>query len=170
MDLKDRFRGSVVGLAVGDAVGTTLEFRRPGTFRPITDMVGGGPFLLAPGEWTDDTSMMLCLGTSLVECHGFNPSDQMDRYTKWFQTGYMSSNGKCFDIGNTSYKALTKFETSRDPYCGDTDPHTAGNGSLMRLAPVPLAYSKDPNKAFEFAALSSRTTHGAIVAIDSCRL
>jgi ADP-ribosylglycohydrolase len=79
-DRKHRFRGCLLGLAVGDAVGTTLEFKPPGSFKPITGMAGGGPFRLKPGEWTDDTSMALCLATSLVETSGFDPKDQMDRY------------------------------------------------------------------------------------------
>ena len=83
MDQSERFRGCLVGLAVGDAVGTTLEFRQRGTFEPLTDMVGGGPFGLRPGEWTDDTSMALCLATSLVERGGFDPQDQMSRYYQW---------------------------------------------------------------------------------------
>ena len=69
---RDRFRGCLLGLAVGDALGTTLEFKPPGSFEPIDDMVGGGPFRLLPGQWTDDTSMALCLATSLVECGGFD--------------------------------------------------------------------------------------------------
>ena len=66
MDMKDRYRGSLVGLAVGDALGTTVEFKRPGTFKPVTDITGGGPFGLSPGDWTDDTSMALCLAASLL--------------------------------------------------------------------------------------------------------
>jgi ADP-ribosylglycohydrolase len=57
MNNLDRYRGCLLGLAVGDALGTTLEFKRPGTFKPISDMVGRGPFDLKPGQWTDDTSM-----------------------------------------------------------------------------------------------------------------
>jgi ADP-ribosylglycohydrolase len=128
MNLQDRFRGSILGLACGDAVGTTLEFKRPGTFETITDAVGGGPFKLEPGQWTDDTSMMLCLGTSLVLCEGFDAIDQMKRYTDWFENGYMSSNGKCFDVGNTIYNALQEFARTGAPYCGSRDSQTAGNG------------------------------------------
>ena len=168
--LKDRYRGAVIGLAAGDAVGTTLEFKQPGTFTPITDMVGGGPFKLEPGQWTDDTSMMLCLGTSLVTQRGFDPVDQMERYLRWFDEGYMSSNGTCFDVGNTVYKALMEFQRTGEPYCGSSDPYTAGNGSLMRLAPIPLLYFTKPHDAMKFAELSSATTHGAPVAIDACRL
>ncbi|MBS1954204.1 MAG: ADP-ribosylglycohydrolase family protein [Cyanobacteria bacterium SZAS-4] len=169
MEHRNRFRGSILGLATGDAVGTTLEFRQPGSFKPITDMVGGGPFNLKAGEWTDDTSMMLCLGTSLVVCRGFDPVDQMERYVRWYRTGYMSSNGECFDIGSTVGKALVEFEYSPRPYCGSSSVYTAGNGSLMRLAPVPLTFVNNPAKAIDTAALSSRTTHGALVSIDACR-
>ena len=69
---RDRFRGCLLGLAAGDALGTTLEFKSPGTFEPIDDMIGGGPFGLRAGQWTDDTSMALCLATSLIECGGFD--------------------------------------------------------------------------------------------------
>lgn len=170
MRLKKRFRGAMLGLAACDAVGTTLEFMDPGTFEPITDMVGGGPFELNAGEWTDDTSMALCLAASLVECFGFDAQDQIERYVRWWRTGYMSSNGRCFDIGNTVKAALAKFEADpSNPYAGSTDPYAAGNGSIMRLAPVPLVFFNDPVNAVEKAGESSRTTHGAPVAIDACR-
>jgi ADP-ribosylglycohydrolase len=83
ISLYSRYRGVLLGLAAGDALGTTLEFKAPGSFAPITDMVGGGPFGLEPGQWTDDTSMALCLAESLVERQGFDARDQMDRYLRW---------------------------------------------------------------------------------------
>src|SRR5687768_11222399 len=100
MEKINRFRGCLLGLAVGDALGTTLEFSQPGSFQPIKDIIGGGPFNLKPGEWTDDTSMALCLADSLIK-KGFDPVDQMERYCRWYREGYLSSNGKCFDIGVT---------------------------------------------------------------------
>ncbi|MBI5568201.1 MAG: ADP-ribosylglycohydrolase family protein [Chloroflexi bacterium] len=142
--LRDRFVGCLLGLAVGDALGTTLEFKSPGTFAPIDDMVGGGPFDLKPGEWTDDTSMALCVAESLIERPAFDPIDQLERYVRWWREGYLSSNGVCFDTGSTVRSALTRFKQTHDPYCDSTDPNTAGNGSLMRLAPVPMRYAKDP--------------------------
>ncbi len=169
MELRNRYRGSLLGLAVGDAVGTTLEFRQPGSFAPIEDMVGGGPFHLNPGEWTDDTSMALCLAASLVEQKGFNARDQMERYLRWSNQGYMSSNGTCFDIGVTVSSSLSLFEKTGNPFAGSTDPNTAGNGSIMRLAPVPLFYASHPLDALEKSAESSRTTHGAQTAVDACR-
>jgi ADP-ribosyl-[dinitrogen reductase] hydrolase len=106
MDTLDRFRGCLFGLAVGDAVGTTVEFRARGDFESLTDMVGGGPVELAPGEWTDDTAMALCLATSLVERDGFDARDQGERYCRWHETGYLSCTGVCFDIGTTTRPAL----------------------------------------------------------------
>ncbi len=166
---KDRFRGCLLGLAACDALGTTLEFESPGTFEPIADMVGGGPFHLKPGQWTDDTSMALCLADSLLECRGFDALDQMQRYVRWWREGYMSSTGHNFDIGNTVSAALARFEATGEPYAGMTDRGSAGNGSLMRLAPVPMLYAADAALAIERAALSSRTTHGAPQAVDACR-
>ena len=166
---RDRFRGALLGLAVGDAVGTTLEFKAPGSFQPIDDMVGGGPFYLSPGQWTDDTSMALCLAASLVEKRGFDPRDQMERYVRWWKEGYMSVTGHCFDIGTTVRSALVRFLATGEPYSGSADPNTAGNGSLMRLAPVPLFYAGNPRLAIEYAAKSSRTTHCAATAVDGCR-
>ena len=166
---RDRFRGCLLGLAAGDALGTTLEFKPPGTFEPIEDMVGGGPFNLQPGQWTDDTSMALCLATSLVERGGFDAADQMQRYVRWWQKGYLSSTGRCFDIGTTVRGALSRFERDGDPHAGSTDPNSAGNGSLMRLAPVPMYFASDAAEAIRMAADSSRTTHGAQEAVDACR-
>jgi ADP-ribosyl-[dinitrogen reductase] hydrolase len=169
LSITDRYLGCLTGLAVGDAVGTTLEFASPGTFSPINDMVGGGPFNLLPGQWTDDTSMALCLAVSLLEKQAFDPIDQLQRYCRWYREGYLSSNGRCFDIGITIAEALRRFEQTGEPYCGSEDPYKAGNGSLMRLAPVVMAYAADPHKAIEYAALSSRTTHAAQAAVDACR-
>ena len=169
MTRQDRYRGALLGLAAGDALGTTIEFKRPGTFAPITDMLGGGPFDLRPGEWTDDTSMALCLAESLVECRRFDPVDQLQRYLRWWREGYHSSTGVCFDIGVTVRGALDRFQRTGMEWCGSTDPRTAGNGSLMRLAPVPLFFASDPVRAIARAADSSRTTHGAPEAVDACR-
>ena len=168
--LADRFRGALIGLAVGDALGTTVEFRPRGSFTPVTDMIGGGPFQLKPGQWTDDTAMALCLAASLAECGGFNPGDQMARYVRWYREGYMSATGSCFDIGNATRDALTRFERQGDPFAGSTDPHSAGNGCLMRLAPVPMAFFGDIDQAGDYSAESARTTHGALECVEASRL
>ena len=169
MKALSRYRGCLVGLAVGDAEGTTVEFCPPGTFDPVTDMVGGGPFDLVAGEWTDDTSLALCLAESVTTCGGFDAHDQMERYVRWWREGHLSSNGRCFDIGNTVRGALQRFLDTDEPYAGSTDPNAAGNGSLMRLAPVPLFFAAEPRQAVAMSGESSRTTHGAETCVDACR-
>jgi ADP-ribosylglycohydrolase len=163
------FFRTMLGLAVGDALGAAVEFKPPGSFPPVTGMRGGGPFGLKAGQWTDDTSMALCLAESLIARKGFDAKDQMSRYLRWYREGHHSSTGRCFDIGNTTRAALEAFERTGDPFSGPTDPDTAGNGSLMRLAPLPLFFSRVPEKAIELAGESSRTTHGARAAVDACR-
>lgn len=165
----DRHSGCLLGLAAGDALGTTLEFSAPGSFQPIDDMTGGGPFRLKPGEWTDDTSMALCLAESLLETGRFQPHDQMERYVRWFREGYLSSTGDCFDIGNTVREALLRFERTGEPFSGSISRSASGNGSLMRLAPVPMVYAANPAEAVMRSGDSSLTTHGSVLAVDACR-
>lgn len=170
LDVADRAVGALLGLATGDALGTTVEFSPRGTFEPLTDVVGGGPFDLRPGQWTDDTSMALCLADSLLTQGGFDPKDQLERYQRWRREGYLSSTGRCFDIGGTVREALRRFEVSESPRSGPTSPNRAGNGSIMRLAPVVLAYHPALGAIDRYSAESSVTTHGAEEAVASCRI
>ena len=167
---RDRALGALLGLACGDAVGTTVEVRTRCSFAPLADMVGGGPYELQPGQWTDDTSMALCLAASLAHCNGFDAIDQMNRYVNWWRVGYFSSTGDCFDIGMTTQRALQRYLDTGDPIAGSTEPNTAGNGSLMRLAPVALFFHPDLDATLRHARLSSATTHGAPEALDCCEL
>lgn len=168
--LKERYRATLLGLACGDAVGTSAEFQPRGSFAPLTDMVGGGPFNLKPGQWTDDTSMALCLAESLLNKKGVDAADQMGRYLNWWQRGYLSSTGECFDIGMTIREALARYQETGQPFSGSTDPYTAGNGSLMRLAPVVLYYFPNRDRIRMFSVESSRTTHAAPEALECCQL
>lgn len=167
--LRDRYAGAMIGLACGDAIGTTVEFSPRGSFDPVIDMVGGGPFDLSPGQWTDDMSLALCLADSLLTQGAFDPHDQMQRYVRWWQDGYLSSTGECFDIGITTVSALQRFQNTGNPFSGSTDPRSAGNGSLMRLAPVILFAYPNIEAALHYAAESSRTTHQAPEAIECCQ-
>ena len=167
---RDRAIGALLGLACGDAVGTTLEFARPGAFAPVDDMVGGGPFRLRPGEWTDDTSMALCLAESLLDRGELDAVDQLRRYVLWSEEGYLSSNGRCFDIGNTVASQLARFSRTGEAFDPHPDEESAANGSLMRLAPVPIRWWRDPAKAAARAAESSKTTHPARRPTDACRV
>jgi ADP-ribosyl-[dinitrogen reductase] hydrolase len=170
ISLLDRYQGCLLGLACGDAVGTTVEFSARGTFAPVTDMVGGGVFELQPGEWTDDTSMALCLAQSFLCQRGHDPADQLRRYLNWWHHGYMSSNGECFDIGSTVAAALYFHEKNGNLVAETSDPMMAGNGSIMRLAPAVLWGYPNLEDVVRIAAETSVTTHAAAEAIDACRV
>jgi len=162
----DKFSGTLLGLAIGDALGAQVEFKPRGSFDPVTDMQGGGPHDLEPGYWTDDTSMALCLAESLIESD-LDLKGQLAKYLKWYQEGYLSSTGECFDIGNNTADSLNHYKMT-----GELPPEkerAAGNGSLMRLAPVPMYCHRDFARAVEYSGQSSLTTHNNIMAIDACR-
>ena len=125
-------------------------------------------FDLLPGQFTDDTSMALCLAESLR--HGFDLHDQILRYVKWQEEGYLSSTGECFDIGNATWEALERFKATGNPTAGSLSPDSAGNGSIMRLAPVPIRFLDAPQLAIELCAEQSRTTHQSPECLMACRL
>ena len=166
----DRARGALVGLAVGDALGTTLEFSRRDRHPMHTEMTGGGPFHLGAGIWTDDTSMALALADSLINCREFNAADLMSRFVSWWRDGAYSATGTCFDIGITTRHALQRFLSTGNPLAGETREDTAGNGSVMRLSPVALHTLQDSEACRALAASQSRTTHGAPQAVEGCML
>lgn len=168
--IRDRAVGALLGLAVGDAVGTTLEFAARDSRPRLEDMIGGGPFHLKPGQWTDDTAMALALADSLASCDGLDEQDLLTRFTDWWRRGTYSCTGSCFDIGGTTAQALRRWETTRADHCGDIDPFSAGNGSLMRLSPVAIRFSGDRPALRDAAARQSRTTHAAPEAVDACVL
>lgn len=165
---QQRLAGGLVGLAVGDAVGCTTEFKARGRFRPVTDMVGGGKFRLQPGEWTDDTSMALCSAQSLIECQGFDAKDHMDKFVRWFEEGYFSCKPRGFGIGKTIIRALGSYVATGKVYAGLEAPNTAGNGSLMRIAPIAMYYRHDLTELLDITRLASKITHAAPEAIDAC--
>jgi len=166
---EDRQKGSLLGLAIGDAMGAPVEFMKRGTFEPVTVYRSGGKFRLKAGEWTDDTAMALCLAKSLLESEGFDPLDQMNKYTTWMYEGYMSCTGKPIGLGKTCQRSLIRYGGSKQAYTNIKHEKFSGNGSLMRLAPICIYYADNINEAVHYAALSSKTTHGSPIAVDSCR-
>ncbi|MCE9553571.1 MAG: ADP-ribosylglycohydrolase family protein [Planctomycetes bacterium] len=171
--MDDRKAGALLGLAIGDALGAAIEFESPGTFTPVTDYRAGGPHGLAPGEWTDDTSMALALADSIAQA-GWNLNDQAQRYVSWWKEGKFSVNGRCFDIGMTTGMALERFAKNDNARkSGDDHPRSSGNGSIMRLAPVPIAFIHFfPDQLpllCERAAESSLPTHASPQCLSSCR-
>ena len=165
----DRSKGCLLGLAIGDAVGTTLEFL-PRDREAVMDMVGGGPFKLNPGEWTDDTSMALCLADTYLERSDFDFYDYAERLCRWYKNGENSHNGKCFDIGNATRTALEGRLTQGRDWYGNDDPSTAGNGTIIRLAPTAIYRRHSLSATLRESAAQSRVTHKAAEAVNCCEL
>ena len=160
--LADRYRGALLGLAAGDALGTTLEFKPPGTFEPILDMVGGGPFNLQPGQWTDDTSMALCLAESLIESNGFDPVDQLARYLRWKREGHHSATGRCFDIGGTVMAASpgSNASASHGPATPTSSPPATDRSCGLRRCRCFLPRSRRRRSLARRTARGRRTERG----------
>ena len=169
----DRQRGCLLGLAVGDALGAAVEFKSPGSFTPVTSYRAGGPHALNAGEWTDDTSMALALADSIASV-GWDLNDQADRYVAWWRTGKYSVNGRCFDIGIATRGALSKYVAVKDAFVsGDRSERASGNGSIMRLAPVPMRfghlYCDQLDELSRLAEESSLPTHASEQCVSACR-
>lgn len=139
---EDQAKGMFLGLAIGDALGTTLEFSRPSKDTPQhTEITGGGPFGLPKGHFTDDTSMAIAMARSLVNHKAFIPSDIVAEWKSWYEVGEHSPSGECVDIGHTTREALVNWNWDR-PYVGSTREDTSGNGGIMRMAPV-IIWNRD---------------------------
>jgi ADP-ribosylglycohydrolase len=168
--LRERFQGALVGLAVGDALAANTQFRKPGTFAPVGDLLGGGPFDLPRGAWTDDTAMALLLAESLLERDGFDAHDQVQRYARWQREGYGSATGQCVGITANAARALSTAQYKRQPFAGSHDPEQLDKDPLSRVAPVVMFHFADAATAISRAAEAARITAQAPAVLDCMRL
>ena len=154
--------GMMFGLAIGDAMGAPIEFqpsREPEDY--IRSYMTGGAHNVSKGEFTDDTSMALAMADAIITKETYDPHTIMGNFLKWKNEGAYSPRGIMFDCGNTVYSALAAYEADgSNPYTGKTDPMSAGNGGLMRLAPVVIGAGCF-SEAIKWAEESTRLTHGA---------
>ncbi|KAL4792263.1 ADP-ribosylation/Crystallin J1 [Aspergillus venezuelensis] len=188
--VKSRIKGSVFGVAVVDALGGPVEFQPRGSFEPVSDFQHNFNFDVPLGTWTDDTSMTLCLAKALIDSQGrFVAQAAIRNYVNWYNNGYLSATGHCFDIGFCTAQALRTWQKyfARNPSIQKDDPagHEAGqsaidhalkrekycgNGSLMRVSPIGLVYYRDMNQALENAAASSDVTHPYPTCAECCEI
>ena len=168
--LRERFQGALVGLAVGDALAAHTQFRKPGTFAAVGDLLGGGPFDLPRGAWTDDTAMALLLAESLLEREGFDAHDQVQRYARWQREGYGSATGQCVGISANVARALATAQYKRQPFAGSHDPEQLDKDPLSRVAPVVMYFFADAPAAVAKAAEAARITAQAPMVLDCVRL
>jgi ADP-ribosylglycohydrolase len=169
-NVRQRFLGTMLGLAVADALSTATHLQQKGKFARVTDLVGGGPFGLPPGAWTDDTAMALCLAESLLACRGFDARDQVERYTRWLKEGYLSSTGQAIGATATTSRALAVAQWRRQIFAGSHDPSVADPSALSRIAPPVMFFLPFRDQALEFASDSARTTSQAPQLLETCRL
>jgi ADP-ribosyl-[dinitrogen reductase] hydrolase len=166
--LRERFQGALLGLAVGDAVAAPTQYRKPGRFTPVGDMIGGGPFDLPRGAWSDDTAMALCLAESLLEREGFDAIDQVARYRRWQQDGYLSATGQCVGITAGTARALALARWRRQPFSGSHDPQSQDPETLSRVAPVAMYFFARGSSTGEQSAAAARTTCQAPRVLAAC--
>jgi ADP-ribosyl-[dinitrogen reductase] hydrolase len=167
--LRERFQGALIGLAAGDAVAAATQYRRRGRFTPVGDLLGGGPFDLPRGGWSDDTAMALCLSESLIEAEGFDALDQMARYRRWQQNGHLSATGQCLGITAGTARALALAQWRRQVFSGTHDPSAQDPEALSRVAPVAMYFFAQRAVAAERAAEAARTTCQAPAVLAACR-
>lgn len=163
IDNLDRCQGVLLGLAVGDALGAPLEFKQADDILrtyggPVRNMLGGGALGWGLGEWTDDTAMALCIGESILSQGCFDPADTAERFLRWFQSGPR-------DVGNTitvAMHALAQGERwdragrwAHERLSG----RSAGNGAMMRCAPLALLDYRLPEQLIEESVQSALITH-----------
>jgi ADP-ribosyl-[dinitrogen reductase] hydrolase len=165
--MDDKKLGTLIGLAIGDAMGAPYEFMNKNVYIPTKEYAIGGCHNVDLGEYTDDTSMALCLANSLIECKEFDAYNQMEKYSQWYKNGYMSTRKYCFDIGNATRKSIDDFIINNIAYSKVTRDYESGNGSIMRLAPIPMYYD-DYEEMIKYAYLSSRVTHKSDESANSC--
>ena len=169
--LRERFQGAMLGLAVGDALAAATQFRRPGSFSPVGDLLGGGPHDLPRGGWSDDTAMALCLAESLAERRGYDAGDFLARLLRWQAEGHLSATGQCVGISGATARALARGQWRRGGApAGSHDPQQRDPEVLSRVAPAVLHAFADETAAIALAADVARLTCQSPVVIDACRL
>ena len=167
--LRERFLGALVGAAVGDAVAVATQYRRAGKFTPVGDMLGGGPFELPRGAYSDDTAMALCVAESLLERDGFDARDQVERYRRWQQEGHLSATEQCVGITAATARALARAQWRRQPFSGSHDPEAQDPETLSRVAAVVLFFFADAEQAVQHAGEAARTTCQSPAVVSACR-
>jgi ADP-ribosyl-[dinitrogen reductase] hydrolase len=168
--LRDRFHGALLGLACGDALAAPTQLARRGSFTPVGDLLGGGPYDLPRGAWTDDTAMALCLAESLVEIGRFDVRDQVARYLRWQKEGHLSATGQCLGISANVARALATAQWRRQAFPGSHDPKQLDADPLPRVAVAAMFYFADRTAAIHNAAESARVTCQAPDLLAACRL
>jgi ADP-ribosylglycohydrolase len=166
----ENIKSCFLGLAIGDALGVPVEFKRRPYFKdqPVVDMLGYGTWNQPPGTWSDDSSLTFCLAESLVQ--GYDLHDIGRKFVAWYSEGYWGAHHTLFDVGATTRVSLVRIRDGEDPrFSGELDEASNGNGSLMRIAPAPLYFCNEPDEVlFQRIQEISAMTHGHFRSVLAC--
>ncbi len=168
---KSKCYGCFFGGIVGDALGAPVEFETRDTFPLVDDMNNFNfNFGLQAGGWTDDTSMTLCLAQSIIDCKTIDKQDNLEKYSRWYRHGYMSSKDYCFDIGAQTKYSILSYTQHKTIICPLSERKHSGNGGIMRISPVPIFYHKKKIQyCINACEESSITTHSSKICRDSAK-
>jgi len=167
-NLVDSIYSTIIGGAIGDAMGVPVEFKSRDSFK-VTGMSGNGTYNQPPGTWSDDTSLTLCLIENLTE--GGDDEALLGKFSDYLEHGYMTPHGECFDIGGATHRAIKAFKNGTPAnQCGQSGEKDNGNGSLMRIAPVTFLNIEDENTNSRLAKVKrySEVTHAHPRSILGC--
>lgn len=171
-----KVKDALIGFSVGDALGVPIEFthRNNDVNTYLKDMIGFGSHNVPAGTWSDDTSMTIATMDSLIQNNGISLEDIMEKFVQWLSMSKYTATDKVFDIGNTTYKALHKYETNRDiKTCGSNEEWENGNGSLMRMLPIALYlyYNNfSAEKEVDIINSVSALTHAHEISVLGCNI
>ncbi len=168
--IADRAVGAIMGLAVGEALGASVAFTPRDTHAPVTDLVGGGLFARAAGEWGEHTAMTLCLAESLRAAPDFAPPDFMDRLVAWVDRGIPGLRSGPVEVGYTTSSAIERYRWTGRTAETEPRPRPVDAESLIRVAPAAIRWGAAPATAERVARRQSRVTHAAPEALDACAL
>ena len=176
--MKTKIYNTLYGAIIGDALGVPVEFHSREELKryPVYDMLAYGTFNLPKGSWSDDSSMMLCFADSIGKSKGIDFNDIMQRFWKWFRHSKYTPDHKTFDVGRTCHAAIINFHHGINPLdCGLKTEQDNGNGSLMRIAPLPFYLFKmfgenamDNKEVFDLIHNVSRLTHAHNISLIGC--
>lgn len=166
--IRDRALGAIIGLAVGEAVGISLEGKSRDRCGDYVDMAGGGYFGLERGQWAGDTAMALALLESLSFRGKLDETDFMDRLVEWQDEGNYSCTKTCVGMSEVTREALAEYRQYGDPVAGDDNPDCLDAGSLVRIAPIAARYWGDRSLLERMAERQSLTTHASLYVVDAC--
>lgn len=169
-DMNHQIKSALFGVAVGDALGVPLEFKKRESIKlnPVTEMIGYGEHHQPEGTWSDDSSLTFCLAEALT--HDFDLNLIAGNFIKWYRNKYWTARGNIFDIGIATRYAIIRLEDGTQPdLAGSDEEQSNGNGSLMRILPL-VFYLKDKpiQERFEITKQVSSITHRHIRSVIAC--